>query len=1225
MIKHTIFFAILLSLLFFAACEENKPAECTVPEDCGDGFDCVEGTCVVIEDDSDTTTDTATDKETGLPEKEASPETDIIPDAPDTGDLDIVPVDDGPTEPDDDIVPADGDEPASDMDGSDATITESDISSDTDEGATDDAVTPTDDGAALPDDDPVTVDDAAIAVDDAVITDQGTGDDTVIVDEDTALPDATDTLIPDEDAVVVCEDAHACTEEMVIGGQCHHLPRHDQCGLAQLCSPEEGCIDPDGWICASCVNGPQECKYGSDICAPILGSPVCLTACMTDEECAPGFTCGEVFDEFDNSLGFGCLPDNNICCINFDGDAAGIGAECQIHDCDESNAEVYPGATEICNGVDDNCSGVADENIQSKAPYCEKQQGVCFGSKKTCGGVGGWSPCTDAYYAGFDGRYEAVEATCDAADNDCNGEIDEPFEAVLYKTCTSGLGTCKESGFTVCNDDGDGVKCNAVQGTPVIPEKCDNLDDDCDGVVDNGFPLKNTACVVGVGICQRTGVNICKTDGSGTQCTVSPGTPAASETCNGLDDNCVNGIDEGLTGALCSNQVGVCSGTRKSCGGTAGWIANCGPTEYANQANGTYEQTETKCDGLDNDCDGSVDENVASYAELCPLQSGVCKDSRKICGGISGWQNCTDASYGVNYQTTENKCDYLDNDCDGQVDDGYLNGGKYDQPTACGNCSTDCTAIYAKPHGFGSCNATGTPICQLSCNGGFFNLNGIPDDGCEFELLSTVIYVSTADAQAIDDATCGLGPVGTGAGNHPCKTISYGLTRAYNATRSQVRVADGTYSETVTLRNGISLYGGYKADTWERNEDIQGHVLSTLTVVRGNEAGTHKRTIIANAITSTTVVKGFLIYGQEATAAGGNSYAIYISGGATALTISDNIIYGAAGGPGANGVNVTTPGAAGGNGTAGPNAYQTSSYNCTASRQNANRGTNATCSNANGGNGGGNQCQPHNLTRDSGIIGFNGEGVNGGAGGIEGYDAQFVSSSVCNDYDQPEPMEGANGADGGSGAEGAAGVGGLLVKGSISAAHWLGAAGTAGGAGVSGGGGGGGGAGGGGADNNKNNDVLGGHGGGGGAGGCGAAGATAGTAGGGSFGIFIIGPGMPTLMDNTIMSGTGGTGGKGGNGGVGGAGGHGASGGSNVFCGAAGGKGGEGGRGGHGGGGGGGAGGVAYGIAYSGGVPTMSGNTFVGGSGGSGGAGGASLGNPGGAGVAGDSGDIGVF
>src|SRR6185503_12675664 len=102
------------------------------------------------------------------------------------------------------------------------------------------------------------------------------------------------------------------------------------------------------------------------------------------------------------------------------------------------------------------------------------------------------------------------------------------------------------------------------------------------------------------------------------------------------------------------------------------------------------------------------------------------------------------------------------------------------------------------------------------------------------------IHVSVDDPAAVDDASCGLGPVGSGPGNHPCRTIAQGITRAGQTGKTQLVVADGSYNEAVTLVNGISLFGGYRPDTWER------HLATTNTVVQGvSSQSNNDRTIVA--------------------------------------------------------------------------------------------------------------------------------------------------------------------------------------------------------------------------------------------------------------------------------------------------------------------------------------------------------------------------------------------
>ncbi|HSA34559.1 MAG TPA: putative metal-binding motif-containing protein, partial [bacterium] len=917
----------------------------------------------------------------------------------------------------------------------------------------------------MTDEDIITVPDVVESEDDTLPFDDETPDtNDIFPDQFDAFTGDDDILLTDTDELVTCEDdGQDCTEEVVLNDQCLHLPRHELCDAAEMCNPADGCVSADGWLCRSCAGG-LPCAYPTDVCASLLGTSVCLTACVSDDECLPSFSCLDIYDEEDNFLGRGCKPDSQICCVDFDGDMAGVGAMCQLQDCDETDPDVRPGMTELCNGIDDDCSGTADDNLQSSAPFCLKQQGVCFGSRQSCGGMAGWLPCGTGDYLAWDGRYETVEATCDLADNDCNNQIDEPFEAVLYKSCTEGFGICERSGFTVCNDPGNGVICNAEPGPKDDPEKCNNLDDDCDDVIDNGFPKKNTVCTDGYGVCRVTGIYVCNTDGSDTECNVKALPSTDDEDCDGLDNDCNDAVDDGLTGGLCPNQKGVCAGTRQSCGGFSGWLP-CGPTEYANQTNGTYEQNETICDGKNNDCDDETDENMASYAPTCPLQNGVCKGSRMACGGLSGWLACTAANYGPEYEATETQCDYLDNDCDTQVDEGYKNQvtGKYDQNTACGNCSTDCTAIYNKPNGYGTCNATSSPVCWLTCNVNYYNLNNVPDDGCEFLLETSVIYVSTSNGT--NDTTCGLGPSGTVVGYYPCKTIAYGITRAQATTRTKVYVADGLYEETVTLVNGISLYGGYKADTWER------HITSSLTVWRGNESATHKRTVVASGITSATVVEGFVLYGQAATAAGGNSYALYMSNSNSSLTIKDNIIYAGNGGPGTDGLK-GADGSNGVNGIAGQNTIETNTYDkatCDAlSTTPGNQGTpgdggQRTCgaTAVHGGAGAGAVCPSGNSMQPTGIAGNSGGvgGGSGGAGGAGGYDRNTTN---CGTFGTGGFSATANpGADGGSGGHAVAVLGCSVAAGSVSGGDWTGSSAVTGNNGTPGGGGGGGGAGGG--------------------------------------------------------------------------------------------------------------------------------------------------------------------
>ena len=136
-------------------------------------------------------------------------------------------------------------------------------------------------------------------------------------------------------------------------------------------------------------------------------------------------------------------------------------------------------------------------------------------------------------------NFEGPQAErCNDVDDDCDGLVDEEFEVGV--PCTNGIGQCGVIGQANCTEDELGVRCSAAVREPRT-ENCNDIDDDCDGTVDEDFAVGET-CEIGQGECVRNGLLGCSANGELT-CDAPIGMPI-DEACNRLDDDCDGEIDE---------------------------------------------------------------------------------------------------------------------------------------------------------------------------------------------------------------------------------------------------------------------------------------------------------------------------------------------------------------------------------------------------------------------------------------------------------------------------------------------------------------------------------------------------------------------------------------------------------------------------------------------------------------------------------------------------------
>ncbi len=378
-----------------------------------------------------------------------------------------------------------------------------------------------------------------------------------------------------------------------------------------------------------CVAGPDNgftCAAGSMVgCATTCSSPgtgLCTAACEipAPADCTPPM---EVCNALDDDCVLGA--DNGFPCIR--GAAAvpctttciSTGAGTCTADCQIPTGAACAPPTEICNGIDEDCVGGPDNTF----PCVQGRPTPCT---TTCGTTG-TGTCTAACQIPIPTACTPPDEACDGIDNDCDTLTDEglPCSIGAPVSCTT---TCGSTGNGFCT-----ALCEIPTGAACTPpaEVCNGRDDDCVAGCDNGWACCRGASVSCTTTCASTGTGAC-TAGCAIPAPAACTPPA--EVCNGLDDDCVLGCDNGFP--CCRDATVPCTTV---CGSTGSGI--CSPTCAVPTAAACTPPAEV-CNGIDDDCVGGADNGFPCVLnQTRPCTVGTCTGTETCVGPTCTWGACS--------------------------------------------------------------------------------------------------------------------------------------------------------------------------------------------------------------------------------------------------------------------------------------------------------------------------------------------------------------------------------------------------------------------------------------------------------------------------------------------------------------------------------------------------------------------------------------------------------
>ena len=375
-------------------------------------------------------------------------------------------------------------------------------------------------------------------------------------------------------------------------------------------------------------------------------------------------------------------------------------------DCDDGSASVYPGATEYCNSIDDDCDGTIDEDdaFDVSTWYADTDvdgYGDASVSDIDCdqpsGFVADSTDCDDTTFSTNPGADEY----CNGVDDDCDTIIDEDgaVDVLTWYADTdvdgygdpavSDIDCAQPSGFVADNTDCDDATFST---NPGADEYCNGVDDDCDTAIDEDSALDvltwyrdsdvdgyGDPAVSDIDCAQPSGFVADATDCDDSTFSTNPG---ADEYCNSVDDDCDGSIDEDSAVDVATwyadtdtDGYGDAATSDIDCDQPTGFVSD--NTDCDDTVATTYPGADEYCNSVDDDCDGDIDEDdavdvITWYADSDTDGYGDAAVSDLDCDQPTGFveddTDCDD-TVSTTYPGADEYCNTVDDDCDGDIDE----------------------------------------------------------------------------------------------------------------------------------------------------------------------------------------------------------------------------------------------------------------------------------------------------------------------------------------------------------------------------------------------------------------------------------------------------------------------------------------------------------------------------------------------------------------------------